>query len=239
MGRGAFHREMKALEAQTFDPGRTRYVIVNSEMVRREIETHFKFPSERIRLIRNGVATRRFANGDRAATRARFGIAEKEFLLLFVGSGWERKGLKYTLAATGALRGRGVKLLVVGKGRQPSPVPANVIFAGPVAEVEHAYAAADALVFLPIYEPASNVVFEARASGLPVVTTQYNGAAEIIERREEGCVINDPRDQNEVLAAIEWHLRQGPRRVPATQDLSLERNVRETIAVLEVAATSR
>ena len=36
-GRGAFHRNMLALEAETLDSRNTRHIIVNSEMVRREI----------------------------------------------------------------------------------------------------------------------------------------------------------------------------------------------------------
>ena len=36
-GGGAFHRNMMRLEAKTFDPANTGHIIVNSEMVRREI----------------------------------------------------------------------------------------------------------------------------------------------------------------------------------------------------------
>jgi UDP-glucose:(heptosyl)LPS alpha-1,3-glucosyltransferase len=118
LGFSAFHRNMMALEARTFDPQNTRHVIVNSEMVRREILQHFQFPSERIHLVRNGVDVARFQNGKREETRARFGVKDDEFLLLFVGSGWERKGLSFVLdvmAKTPRL-----KLLVVGKGRKPS-----------------------------------------------------------------------------------------------------------------------
>src|ERR1051325_3062708 len=43
VGHGAFHRNMLALEARTFDPANTHRIIVNSEMVRREIRKHFAF----------------------------------------------------------------------------------------------------------------------------------------------------------------------------------------------------
>lgn len=99
LGRDAFHRNLMALEARTFDPAHTRHVIVNSEMVRREILEHFGFPADRIHLVRNGVDVERFHGGNRELTRARFGVGEKDFLLLFVGSGWERKGLFFLLEA--------------------------------------------------------------------------------------------------------------------------------------------
>lgn len=291
VGFGAFHRAMLQLEAQTFDPRNTRYVIANSEMVKREILRYFAFPAERIHVVRNGVDVARFQSGKREETRARFGVKPGEFLLLFVGSGWERKGLKFALRAANSLFKRwalteitaglaegfrplersreefqqGIetllgmsrskqrrsterveslpsltKLLVVGKGRQPSPFPPNVIFAGPMPSVEDAYAAADLFVFLPIYEPSANVVFEALAAGLPVVTSAQNGAAELIQERINGTVIENPADTRAVIAAIRfwWSRRFGSPPIDAPA-LSLDRNVRETVAVLELAARER
>lgn len=116
VGLGAFHRNMMALEARTFDPVNTKHVIVNSEMVRGEIAQHFPaFPQERIHLIRNGVEVQRFQKADRNAARQRFGLlADDDFVLVFVGSGWERKGLPWLLKF---MAGRGdnpkLKLLVV------------------------------------------------------------------------------------------------------------------------------
>ena len=101
IGVGAFHRNMLQLEAQTFHPANTRRIIVNSEMVRREILENFSFPAERIHLVRNGVDVARCRSGNRASTRTRFGVRDDEFLLLFAGSGWERKGLAFVLAAPG------------------------------------------------------------------------------------------------------------------------------------------
>ena len=98
VGVGAFHRNMMVLEARTFDPTNTRHIIVNSEMVRGEIAQHFPaFPQERVHTIRNGVEVRRFKSVSRAAARQRFGREEKDFVLVFVGSGWERKGLPWLL----------------------------------------------------------------------------------------------------------------------------------------------
>lgn len=303
VGAGVFHRNMQALEAQSFNPANTRRIIVNSEMVKQEILEHFSFPAERIHLVRNGVDIERFQSADRAAARARFGAKDDEYLLLFVGSGWERKGLKYVLRAVSAFQGnellqglaegtnqfreaktgremleglvegvRGfgdatqeivarlkaaengtepasrqgsrhpprVKLLVVGKGNEPANAPPNAIFAGPMANVEQAYAAADLFVFLPIYEPSANVVFEALAAGLPVVTSVQNGASELIEDKVNGTVIDDPSDTPRVVQAIAywWSRRFGAPPIQAV-DLSLERNVSQTLAVLEMAAMEK
>ena len=238
IGIGGFHRAMTALEVWTFDPSMTRCIIVNSEMVKREIIEHFSFPPERIHLVRNGVDTTRFQQGRRAETRERFGVKDDEFLLLFAGSGWERKGLGFLLRALETLNAPKVKLLVAGKGRKPRGVASNILFAGPMADLENAYAAADLFVLLPIYEPSANVCFEALAAGLPVITTAQNGAGEVLDPGVNGTVIADPSDTAATVEAIRfWMAQRGS--VQAGFDLSLERNVAETLAVLELVVREK
>jgi UDP-glucose:(heptosyl)LPS alpha-1,3-glucosyltransferase len=241
VGQGAFHKNLLALEAQTFDPKNTRHVIVNSEMVKREILENFPFPSERIHLVRNGVDVARFQTGDRAAMRAKLGVAENGFLLLFVGSGWERKGLKFVLGAFRLLKKKfpQLKLAVIGKDRAPVSAPAGVMFPSAARDLENFYAAADLFVFPPIYEPSANVVIEALAAGLPVVTSANNGAGEIISENVTGNVLREFwRPEILAAAAEKWILQ--PRRVNADLPaLALERNVSETLAVLELAAKEK
>ncbi len=264
IGRGAFHRNMMALEAQTFDSANTRHIIVNSEMVKREILEHFKFPVERIHLVRNGVDVERFRSGKRAETRARFGVKDDEFLLLFVGSGWERKGGTWAVQAWEELtllmglagrdggnrrfaefsdipfRPEQVKFLVVGKDFPPSSGGDLLMNAGLMRDVESAFAAADLLLVLPIYEPSANVVFEALAAGLPVVTSRLNGAGEILTEGVNGSVVTDIRSPDLVARAVAPWLRRT--RNPVAVDsgvIDLDRNVRETLAVLELAAREK
>jgi len=239
IGRGAFHRNMMAIEAQTFDPANTRRIIVNSEMVKREILEHFKFPSERIHLVRNGVDVERFRSGKRAETRARFGVNDDEFLLLFVGSGWERKGLRYLIEAMRSLPAT-TRLLVVGKGTPPAGSPPTVIFASSMTDVEHAFAAADLFAFVPVYEPSANVCAEALAAGLPVVTCSQNGAAEWIREGVNGTVLPTPDDIPALVRAImHWSGRDAPASCPDVGALGLDRNVAETLAILELATREK
>jgi UDP-glucose:(heptosyl)LPS alpha-1,3-glucosyltransferase len=291
IGLGSFHLSLLRLETETFNPRNTRRVIVNSEMVKREILEHFAFPEERIHLVRNGVEVGRFQTADRAAARAHFGFGLDDYVLLFVGSGWERKGLKFLLRAMrhfrdheplqalvkrmwelrqatpkravlgGLVKGlfrldettqelmarleaakppSRIQLLVVGKGKPPLDTPANVFFAGPLTNVELPYAAADLFVFLPIYEPCANVVVEALAAGLPVVTTAQNGAGELVEEGVSGSVLDDPTDTARVVQTIAyWCSRRFYAPPVRAADLSLDRNVAETLAILELAAQEK
>jgi UDP-glucose:(heptosyl)LPS alpha-1,3-glucosyltransferase len=241
IGLGAFHRNLCALEAQTFDPARTGRVIVNSRMVGQEIERYFQYPADRMHLVRNGVVTARYLGVDRDAARRRFGLLPGEFVLLFVGSGWERKGLPQLVRAMRhpLLQSRPVRLLVVGKGRLRN-APPNVTFTGPVREVEQAYAAADLLAFLPLYEPSANVIAEALVAGLPVVTSARNGAAEWLRPGIDGEVVTNPEATDEVARILAAWIDRRPGRLerdPAPFDL--DRNLRETMAVLEQAAQER
>lgn len=236
-GTGGFHRTMMALEARTLDPANTRHVIVNSNMVRDEILKHFAFPAERIHLVRNGIEVGRFAHPDRKVARRRWDLPEDAFVLLFVGSGWERKGLPVLLKAVAAMKDQDVRLLVVGKGKKPRKVPEGVVFAGSMPDVEVAYAAADLFVFPAIYEPCANVVAESLASGVPVVTSRQNGAAELLDEGVNGTVLQNPADVDEVVRAIQWwRENRSPGPVSCGHPLDLETNVAETMRVLELAA---
>ena len=66
------------------------------------------------------------------------------------------------------------------------------------------------------YDPCSLVVLEALACGLPVVTTRYNGAAELMNPPADGLVIADPHDAPALAAAVTRMLDRGYR-VTASQ----------------------
>ena len=237
VGRGAFHRNMLKIERRAFDAKNTRCVIVNSEMVRNEIVRKFDYPAESIHLIRNGVDTSRFSGRNKLAARERFGVDKEEFLIAFVGSGWERKGLRFLFDAlnTPALRGM-VRLIVAGRGKVPRNASKNTIFTGPIREVEDVYAAADLFVTLPMYEPAANVVSEALAAGLPVITSVQNGASELLQDGRTGSIVPDPSDSNEVASRIRYWMDMGGAAGRAPCDvgaLDIRRNVEETVALIE------
>ena len=240
-GKGAHHSNLLELERQTLHPANTKFIIANSAMVKAEIVSLFAFPAERVRVIPNGVHLNRFENLDRLTARSRFGLNTSDFVLLFVGSGWERKGLKYTLQLLKDLQSsrsrfpepfRSVKLLVVGKGRPPLFRDPNVIYTGPISAVESAYAAANLLAFLPIYEPAANVVTEALAAKLPVLTCAMNGAAEWIDNGRNGEVVDSPKNREAILEAALRIMHAAPP-TEACDSLSMDRNVADTLSLIQ------
>src|SRR5262249_41778202 len=77
----------------------------------------------------------------------------------------------------------------------------RVLFLGHRADPKDAYFAADFLVHPTFYDPCSLVVLEALACGLPVVTTRYNGAAELFSP-DAGVVVDTPHDEAGLAGAI-------------------------------------
>jgi UDP-glucose:(heptosyl)LPS alpha-1,3-glucosyltransferase len=90
----------------------------------------------------------------------------------------------------------------------------QVTFAGDVRPSLHAHAAADALLHLSWHDSFGFVSLEAMASGLPVVTTRYVGAAELIRDGESGVIV-DPAQDKQIADAIRrlnddrWRARIG------------------------------
>lgn len=250
VGLGGFHREMLNLELRMLTPERTGCIIVNSDMVRREIVKEYGYPEDRIHLVRNGIDVGRFQGGDRAGTRLRYGVKEEEWLILFVGSGLERKGFSHLLKPLRRLNlwlARGsvpvpykrARLLVVGKDRPPEADGGEIIFAGPMRDVQNAYAAADIFTLLPIYEPSSNVVSEALACGLPVLTSGCNGAGELICEGVNGNVVLEPSDHHSVSQHLQNWISHPRRCAPDLDHLSITRNVSATLEILQKAAWAK
>jgi UDP-glucose:(heptosyl)LPS alpha-1,3-glucosyltransferase len=99
-------------------------------------------------------------------------------VVLFVGSGFERKGLAHLLRAM-ALAGGKARLWVIGKGdkgpylrlAEKLGLSSRVTFWGPHQDVRSFYAAADLFAFPTLYDPFPTAAMEALAAGLPVITT--------------------------------------------------------------------
>ena len=204
-----YHWLILSLERMIFRGRRYKKIVAISELVKKNIIDNYRVPAPDIEVIYNGVDLERFHPGNkmkyRSSTRKKHGLSESEFVLLFVGSGFERKGVKYLIQAAEALS-EPVSVLIVGKGPEEkfkSPGGRQkIIFCGPQRDIENYYAAADLFVFPSIYEPFGNVHLEALASGLPVITTRNSGAAEIISHGVNGFVIERPEDYRAIADKV-------------------------------------
>jgi glycosyltransferase involved in cell wall biosynthesis len=161
---------------------------------------------ERVRVVGNGVDLSRFRPVDRGQARTRLGLPAAARVLVSVGGLCERKGFHRVIDCLPALRAQGTDahLLVVGG---PSPegdwterlhaqvsrlgLQDRVHFTGPVPpdDLHRVLSAADVFVLATRNEGWANVFLEAMACGLPVVTTDVGGNAEVVCRPELGIVV--------------------------------------------------
>jgi UDP-glucose:(heptosyl)LPS alpha-1,3-glucosyltransferase len=235
------HGEILKLEKLLFSEQGAHRVIANSAMVKNEIERHFAYPAERIHVVHNGVPRLTASPTTRAEVRRELKLDPFDYVVLFAGSGWDRKGLRFAIEAMNAACLSGPKLLVAGRGNpRAMPRSQRVHFLGPRRDLPRLLAGADAFILPTAYDPFSNACLEALAAGLPVITTKSNGFSEILEP-EEGEVIERPDDIAALAGAIErWaspHRRDAVRERLRSKgaEFSIERNVRETLAILEQA----
>ncbi|MDQ2918459.1 MAG: glycosyltransferase family 4 protein [Verrucomicrobiota bacterium] len=240
------HRSILRLEESLLCHGGARRVITNSRLIKEEINWLYGFPANEIDLIYNGVPLSEFTNiaTDRAKSRAAFGIAPDEIIVLFAGSGWARKGLPFAIAAVEACGIPKMQLLVAGKGNASRYRAHDVKFLGEVQNLPALYAAADIFLLPTIYEPFSNACLEALAAGLPVITTETNGFSEIIEDGRHGSIIPDAADFMSFRDALHFWADANRRaqarpliQERATQ-FSIEKNVEATLQILYQAAAT-
>jgi UDP-glucose:(heptosyl)LPS alpha-1,3-glucosyltransferase len=197
-----YHRYVLAAERRVFASPRLRAVICNSRMVRDEIRAHFGTPEAKLHVIYNGIDLEAFhprlREAHRAAVREKLGIPQRAPLHLFVGAGFERKGLFPLIEALAISPRRDAHLVVVGrdKGQRRAErlagslgIASRVRFAGTMEDVRPWYGAADSFVLPSLYDPFPNAALEAMACGLPVVTTPQCGTAELIEEGVNGFVV--------------------------------------------------
>ncbi len=255
-GLSLFHRVVLGLEQRLFaDPGLLG-VIANSRQVQDEIVRHYRLDPAKINLIYNGLAHEKFKPlpaPARDALLASLGAPASANIVLFVGSGFGRKGLAYLIEAFGGLTDKQSLLWVLGKGRvgpyrrlaDRLGLGERVRFWGPRVEVAPFYQTARVLALPTIYDPCSNVVLEALGCGCPVVTTAGNGASEFLALGENGEVLSRPDDVAGLQQALTAYLERGrdPRVRQAAQEavahLSWEATTSQTLAVLEAAAAER
>jgi len=163
-------------------------------------------------VIHNAIDSQRFQPASdtlRHAARQRLNLPQDATVMIYVGSGFERKGLK---AAIEAVANSDRYLVVVGQDKQLARYQqlANQLncldrlrFAGVQQDVQPFYHAADALLLPTLYDPFPNVVLEAMACGLAIITSTGCGGAEFITNGEQGFVCDalDIKALNEAVIA--------------------------------------
>jgi UDP-glucose:(heptosyl)LPS alpha-1,3-glucosyltransferase len=231
------------LEKKCFN--KARHIIANSQMVKDEIISTYKISPKKISVIHNGIKVKEIDYQQSFNKLIKeFSIREDQKILLYVGSGFERKGVKEFLNIVSKLKDLDIKAFVVGKDKnieyyqqlsKELDIDRQVIFTGARGDVDDFYTISDIFLFPTHYEPFSNVVLEAMSFENAVFTTRQNGASEILNN---DFVMDNPNDFS-VITRIN-HLLENPSKLDdikkenrlKVKNFSIENNLQKTLKVI-------
>ncbi len=244
-----------AFERAMYTPGNYRQLIAISEMDRQLILEYYKVPPERVHTVYNGFDFVEFHERNRADARAQLCAGHQldpaTTLVLFAANNYVRKGLPEGIAALLRTRNpRAFSLIVIGKAHARSKAMLQHRTAGRLATLwldrvnnpADFYRGADVLLFPTWYDSFANVIGEALCCGLPVITTQQAGGAEMITPGVNGFVVARAAAIDELTAACEAMADPARRATFSAHArdkvaaLTIERCTRETLRVLQLAA---
>lgn len=221
------YRHFAAYERAVFGADSQTEILMISEVQQPFFEQHYGTPKSRFHLLPPGIARDRRAPPNAAAIRAdfrrEFGLADDDFLLLQVGSGFKTKGLDRSLLALAhlpeALRQR-TRLIAIG---QDAPtqfqlqaktlgIGEQVSILGGRDDIPRFLLGADLLIHPAYNENTGTVLLEAVVAGLPVLTTAVCGYAHYIREADAGVVVPEPFAQAALDDALLNMLNDGEQR---------------------------
>jgi len=189
----------------------------------RQLALSLGVPAERTEVVGNGVDLECFHVVDKREARKQLGLPQNAKVLISVGALVERKGIHRVLDCLPALLNSQPDLhyLVVGGANPEGDMSAElqrqaaapglrnrVHFLGalPPESLKWPLSAADVFVLSTRNEGWANVFLEAMACGLPVVTTDVGGNAEVVCRAELGRIVPFG-DQAALQAGLDYALK--------------------------------
>jgi teichuronic acid biosynthesis glycosyltransferase TuaC len=181
----------------------------------KELAMSLGVPGDKIRVIPNGVDTNTFHPRARGEARAELGLPEGRPTIVSVASLCLRKGHQRVLEALPEVARQYPDVLYVVVGgpdlegntgpllvqlTRDLGLAQNVRLSGarPHTEIPRWLAAADVFCLATSNEGRANVVMEALACGIPVVTTRVGGNAEVVEPGRNGFLV--PVDDTRALS---------------------------------------
>jgi len=234
------------LEKRCFN--NAKRIIANSHMIKDEIVNAYDINPEKIDVVYNGVASKTVDyQGSFNRLSKEFSIEKNIPILLYVGSGFKRKGVEEFLEIIAKLKVKNFQAFIIGKEKnlkyyeqmsKDLKIDKKVIFTGPRSDVDDFYIISDIFLLPTRYEPFSNVILEAMSFENAVFTTKKNGAHEILE---DEYIMPNSRDYSvagkidalledvEALSAIKQanNLK--------ANELSIELNMQKTIKTIKQA----
>lgn len=145
------------------------------------------------------------------------GTDSEKKILLFVGRLASEKGIQRLRTYLDQMPN--LHLAIVGEGPYRTELEkifesANVTFLGYLfgEELAEAYASADGFIFPSTTETLGLVLYEAMASGLPIIAAESPATREVLQEGQAGFMF-DPLDPKSIMDTVKRFLNDEPKRV--------------------------
>ncbi|HVM73273.1 MAG TPA: glycosyltransferase family 4 protein [Candidatus Paceibacterota bacterium] len=192
-------------------------VIAVSQLTKNIIVNNYGIPSEKVRVVYNGIDETTAPSGGGGLPRLRALKASGYSLVLFLGRITLQKGPDYFIRAAKRVLERNPKVMFIlsGSGDMDKRVMElaaslgiadHVIFTGFLqgAERHEVYAAADLFVMPSVSEPFGITPLEAMRLGTPVLISKQSGVSEIVRHALKTDFWDVDEMANQILALIKF-----------------------------------
>jgi len=205
-------RELRKFEDRQYRSPGGRIIAV-SEMTRADLQHFNHVPWERLSVIPNGVDVARFLPPSDLAARRKIRDQRQlgdQVILLLAAHNFRLKGVQTLLEALSRTQNEPLHALIVGHGEvekyqqiaENLRVQNKVTFCGFVDDILDYYHAADICVHPTFYDPCSLATLEALSCGIPVITSRFNGASELMQHGVHGYILRNPASASELANAV-------------------------------------
>ena len=227
-------------------------IVALSKYVAEQFKKHYGVSDDRIVVVPNGIKINKridigHADNLRSQILAQLGLKEADnpVFFLFVANNFRLKGLACLIKAmqlvSPNITERKAYLIVAGNDRthkyrrfaKKLNVHRKIIFLGAVRHIQNALSITDVAVLPTFYDPSSRYILEAIAANKPVITTEFNGAADLFVNERHGKVIDCAENIPALAQAISYFTDTNNIR-KASQAIVAD-NLEEKISISRVA----
>jgi len=227
-------------------------IVALSKYVAEQFKKHYGVSDDRIVVVPNGIKINKridigHVDNLRSQILAQLGLKEADnpVFFLFVANNFRLKGLACLIKAmqlvSPNITERKAYLIVAGNDRthkyrrfaKKLNVHRKIIFLGAVRHIQNALSITDVAVLPTFYDPSSRYILEAIAANKPVITTEFNGAADLFVNDRHGKVIDCAENIPALAQAISYFTDTNNIR-KASQAIVAD-NLEEKISISRVA----
>lgn len=152
-------------------------------------------------IIPNAIDNRLFHKRDKSAMRRKLGLAQSDFIVIFVGQFNNRKGVSRLCRALHLVNDDTIKAIFVGRGAE-TPTYRNTLLSKTIRHDDLPYylCASDIFVLPTLNEGCCNAIIEALACALPVISSDMSFNWDILN--PSNSILVNPNSIEEISDAI-------------------------------------